>query len=107
MEDLSDVRFCARTVRCHRRRDSFPLHARVRRSSSVVRVVSEQSARIFGAATVRIRAAQSHVYSGEQAQAQAARRRETRLGLGRSADADALGLASSRLYTRIHFCLFT
>ncbi len=94
---LSDVRLCARRVRCDREDHPFDLHARVRGSPAALRLVPRRAQDSVAPAADRVCAAQDHAHGDEQAEAPAAGRGEACRRLGRSADAHPLRHAPPRL----------
>ena len=86
---LSELRFRARPVGRDRGRHAFDLHAGVRGSPAALRLVPRQPAGAVAAASVRVRAAQSHLHGAVEARAHRAGARRPCQRLGRSAHADA------------------
>ena len=101
---LSDVRLGARPVGLPRARHVFALLARVRRSSSTVRLVPRSAAAARAAAAAdRVRASEPELHGHEQADAARACRGTPRQWMGRSAYAHVVGIATPRLYARSPF----
>ena len=67
--DLSELRLRARPVGRDRGRHAFDLHARIRGSPAALRLVPRQPAGAVAAASVRVRAAQSHLHGAVEARA--------------------------------------
>ena len=99
---LSDVRLGARPVGLHRGGHPFALHARVRRPSAALRLVS-RGARASSAAPApdRVRAPEPELHGDEQAAVARTGRGWTRRRLGRSAHADDFRIAEARLHARV------
>ena len=96
VEHLSELRFRPRPVGRHRGRHPFALHARIRGSSAAVRLVPAKPAGALASASIRVRAAQSHLHGAVEARAHRTGARRACRRLGRSAHADARGLAPPR-----------
>ncbi len=96
LENLSELRLCARPVGRDRTHHAFDLHAGIRGPSSALRLVHRKPAGAVEAASIRICAAQSHLHHPVEARSDQARAGRPCRGLGRPAHADACGRAPAR-----------